>query len=219
MKKIILLLFVFVASTTFLAAQSFKPIGGEWGAEVNFTPFSSSPVNIEYIRLRKFINDNTAFRLGLFLGGEIRNPDNDPANDEKTTNQTLEINLLPGFEQHIAGTDRLSPYLGAELDLAFKFSKTNIEDDGRKESIEGAWTQLGSERGFFRIGVKALSGFDFYFSKSIYLGTEFGFGIEYIQQTDIEYKIGDLVINETPGGSFVQVGPTINGSIRLGYNF
>lgn len=212
MKKIILLC-VFVTSSSLLAAQDFKPVKGDWGAEVNFTPFSSSPISINYIRLRNFTEDNSAFRLGLFLGVNVQNP------AEDLTNTTVEINIRPGLEKHFEGTKRLSPYSGMELDLAYKFSKSAFDDGTNTATFEGAWNDNGFERGFIRFGVNTFAGFDLYIFKNLYLGTEFGFGFEYIKQLDIVEKSNDNEIGETKGGSTFRLGPNVNGAIRLGFNF
>lgn len=212
MKKIILLC-VFVTSSSLLAAQDFKPVGGEWGAEVNFAPFSSSPIGLNYLRFRNFTSDNSAFRLGVFVGANIENP------EEDLKNQTFELNIRPGFEKHLEGTNRISPYLGGELDLAFKTSKSEFDDGISEEIYEGAWSNFGLERGFKRLGLNAIVGVDIYVTKALYLGTEFGFGFEYIKQSDIVYSFDGVEVDETKGGSTFQLGPNVNSAIRLGFNF
>ncbi|MEQ9090114.1 MAG: BT1926 family outer membrane beta-barrel protein [Balneola sp.] len=212
MKKLIIFSFL-LACTSSLFAQDFKPLKDNWGAEVNFAPFSSSPISINYIRLRNFTDDNKAFRLGIFLGANFEKP------SEDITNQTIEINFRPGIEQHFEGTRRLSPYIGGELDLAYKYSKSEFDDDFNTATIEGAWTNFGTERGFFRLGANAITGVDFYIVKGLYLGTELGFGFEFIKQSDIVEKANGNEVDNTDGGSSFQLGPNVNGAIRLGFNF
>ena len=219
MKKITLILALVTFCSLSASSQDFKPVPGDFSAEVNFSPFSSTPINISYLRFRSFNAENRAIRLGVFLGFQHDKPDTDPNNDEETTNQTIELNIRPGLEKHFEGTDRLSPYIGGELDLAFKLSRSEIEDDGNETSIEGAWNQFGAERGFTRVGANLILGADYYIAKRVYLGTEFGFGFEFIKQSDIVFKIGSTEIDEEKGGSTFQLGPNVNSSIRLGFNF
>lgn len=218
MKKIITLCSILLAGFSLAKAQhaeklDLRPVQGDWGAEVNFSPFSSSPIGINYIRLRNFINDKTALRLGLFLGTNFENP------DEDLTNRTYEFNVRPGMEKHFEGTKRLSPYLGGELDLALKSSKSSFDDGTFERTIEGAWSDFGTERGFTRLGANAIAGVDFYILKGLYLGTEFGFGFEYIKQSDIVEKNNGNEVDAIDGGSTFQAGPNVNSAIRLGFNF
>ncbi|RNC85900.1 MAG: hypothetical protein ED557_03775 [Balneola sp.] len=208
------IILAFVYSSAF--AQEFKPKEGDWGAEVNFTPFSSSPININYIKIREFAKANKAIRFGLFIGAEFENTE---VGDEDVKNQTIELNLRPGYEFHYPGTERLSPYVGIEADLAIKLSKSVTGEGETEQELDGAWNLFGNERGFYRFGVNGLAGVDFYISPRLYLGTEFGFGFEYIQQSKIELTAGDTTISEEDGGSSFQLGPNVNGAIRLGFNF
>jgi hypothetical protein len=218
MKKILILFTILLTGLSVANAQQteqtlLKPIEGDWGAEVKFSPFSSSPIGINYIRLRTFTSNMKAVRLGVFIGANIENPSKD------LTNRTFEINVRPGLEKHFEGTRRLSPYIGGEIDLAFKSSKSSFDDGSTTATIKGAWTDFGAERGFFRAGVNAITGVDFYIAKGLYLGTEFGFGFEYVKQSDIVEKSNGNQLNKTKGGSTFQIGPNVNSAIRLGFNF
>lgn len=214
MKKLSVFVLIFIFCSITVKSQSLKPEKGDWVAEVNFAPFSSSPVSINYLRARKFIENKKALRLGLFLGADIQKP------DEDQKNTTFEINIRPGIEIHFDGTDKLSPYVGGELDLAFKKSGSTFDAPGAQEfTIEGAWSPFGLERGFYRLGLNAIAGADFYIAKQIYLGTEFGFGFEFIKQADIVEKFNDTVTNEEKGGSTFQLGPNFNSALRLGFKF
>ena len=217
MKKLIaLLVIIMCAGISGIKAQdfedqNFKPETGSWGAEVNFAPFSSSPISLNYLRFRNFTSDNSAFRLGIFVGVNVENP------DEDLRNQTFEFSIRPGVEKHFEGSRRLSPYIGGELDIAFKLSKSTFNDG--EGAVKGAWANNGQERGFNRLGANAIAGVDFYITKGLYLGTEFGFGLEYIKQADIVFENNGVELSETKGGSTFQLGPNVNSAIRLGFNF
>lgn len=218
-KGLLCLIIVCISTNIYGQEIPIKPQAGDISTEVNFKPFSGAPVSINYLRFRSFDENNRAIRLGVFLGVQYDKPDIEPDNDEELTNQTIELNIRPGIEKHYEGTDRLSPYIGGELDLAFKLSKSELKDEGTESSIEGAWNSFGSERGFVRFGANLVIGADYYIAKRLYFGTEFGFGFEFIKQADIISKIGNTEVDEEKGGSTFQLGPNVNSAIRLGFNF
>lgn len=109
------------------------------------------------------------------------------------------FSIRPGFEKHFAGTDRLSPYLGAEI--VFSSSKTKISRDtivasnftgtvydtsSVDLSVSAPWTTqtLGTSYGSKTFGVNLIAGMDYYFTKNLSLGAEFGFGFYSTKYTD-----------------------------------
>lgn len=190
-----------------------KPEAKSFTAEVNLNPFSSSPININYLRFRYFNSERSAIRIGFSIGVQNQTPAQD------ITRKTFEFNFRPGYEWHLPGTDRLSPYFGIEADLAVKTSSYKDADvDASLREVKGAWSENGTERGFTRIGFNTVVGADFYVTKRVYVGTEFGFGFQRTNFSDIKvmYDISD---NKIRGGSDFQLGPNFNSSIRLGFVF
>lgn len=190
-----------------------KPEAKNFTAEVNLNPFSSSPININYLRFRYFTSETSAIRIGFSAGLQKQTPAQD------VTRKTFEFNIRPGYEWHLAGTERLSPYFGVEADLAIKtssFEDTDVDAFVRK--ITGAWSESGTERAFTRIGLNAIIGADFYVTKRVYVGTEFGFGFQSTNFSDIEISNSDGD-DKIKGGSDLQLGPNFNSSIRLGFVF
>lgn len=219
MKK---LLFAIVAFSAFNMANAqeastsqenvYKPQGGDWNAELNFSPFSSSPISLNYLRYRKFLSNTSAMRLGVSLGYESEKPNK----DEILTDFTL--NLRPGFEEHFGGTDRLSPYIGGELDIAVKSVK--YEDTDQHATIKGAWNESGTNnRGFLRMGMNLIIGADYYVAKKLYIGTEFGYGFEIVNTADVKVEISGTNPDPIKGGNTFQLGPNFNSSLRLGFVF
>lgn len=190
-----------------------KPETKNFTAEVNLNPFSSSPININYLRFRYFTSPTSAVRIGFSISAHKQTPEKD------VTRKTFEFNIRPGYEWHLPGTERLSPYFGVEGDLAIKTSSFEDQDvDADTKKINGAWTATGVERGFTRIGLNAIIGADFYVTKRVYVGTEFGFGFQSTNFTDIEATYSSTY-EKIRGGSDLQVGPNFNSSIRLGFVF
>lgn len=216
MKKQLLILFLFVIMSIPALTQDTdrkKPETGDFSVEVNVNPFSSSPININYLRGRYFTSETSAVRIGFSVGMKKQTP------EEDVTQKTFEFNIRPGYEWHLAGTERLSPYFGIEADLAFKNSSfEDTDSDAYVEKIEGAWSTGGTERGFNRFGLNFIVGADFYVARRVYIGTEFGFGFQNIKYSDIKVTSPD---NEEPikGGTNFQLGPNFNSSLRLGFVF
>ncbi|MCA6408114.1 MAG: hypothetical protein IM575_03220 [Cytophagales bacterium] len=214
----VFVLFVFVGfSQDSLKTHSYKPNAKSFTAEVNFNPFSSSPISINYLRFRTFVNERQAFRFGVSIG--LRNQ----KAIENVTQSSFEINLRPGYEWHFKGTDRLSPYVGIDADFAIKSS--SFSDDrttqtrGSIKSISGAWDPNGTERGFTRFGANFLIGADYYIVKRLYLGLEIGYGFQVINSADISITPFVGTAPTTKGGSTFQLGSNFNSSLRLGFAF
>lgn len=191
-----------------------KPEAKSFTAEVNLNPFSSSPININYLRFRYFTSERSAVRIGFSVSAQKQTP------EEDVTRKTFEFNIRPGYEWHFEGTDRLSPYFGVEADFLTKTSFFEDADESASiQKIRGAWSSSGTERAFSRIGMNAIVGADFYVSKRVYLGTEFGFGFQNVSFSDIKITRDDASENKIKGGSEFQLGPNFNSSIRMGFVF
>lgn len=193
MKKVILSLTLALACISGAYAQ--KQTGGEKNLEVQFAPLGGSPISVAGIRFRSFNSENTAIRATFFFNSTS----NKTANTQpgKTTgsggqdvstpalydvNKSSNFTLRVGYEKHFAGTDRLSPYVGAEVGFG-RGSKTlereyygaNTAGDQNKVEKFSTWT-MSKKQGTTTIGINLLAGVDFYFADNIYLGAELGFG-------------------------------------------
>lgn len=186
-----------------------KGVAGDWSAEVNLAPWGSNPIRISGIRLRKF-KESSAIRLIVFTSHLTEKP------VEDFTRSYTEISLKPGIEKHFAGTDRLSPYIGGEVEIAFKTSRAEFTGGTSSFELQGGWDEFGTEQGYFRLGANFIIGCDYYFAKSLYLGTEFGFGFSHLKSSDLK---SDALAETIEGGTTFQVGPNANSSIRLGFLF
>ncbi len=205
--------------------SNYRPVGGDLTLEVQFEPFGEDPISINGIRGRVFTSQRTAWRINVFIGydsdTEITQQEVSDANlrELKDRTNTFSLNLRPGYEWHLKGTDRLSPYLGVEVDFAWQTSRFRTE---AQNGMEVNYTKFINDNGFIRFGLNAIAGFDYYFSKKIYLGTEMGYGASATRLLDRRVE-SDLPGFEEPdpenrGGSF-DLGPNVNVDIRLGYVF
>lgn len=203
MKKVILSFAL--ALTTVAGAFAQKQQGGEKNLEVQFAPLGGSPIGIDGIRLRLFNSDGTgAIRVRLGLGGtndqtvnaqsyEIGNTTVPELYD---TEKTFNFSIRPGYEMHFEGTDRLSPYVGAELIFAAG-SETLIREfqDGinaTDDADPAKWSTWEAERkrGTSTFGLNVVAGVDYYIADNLYLGAELGFGWQ-----NKKYKDQEIVVS------------------------
>jgi hypothetical protein len=244
MKKAITTAVLFFTACTFINAQDavseFKPAAGANNLELNFVPLNGKPIQLTYIRYRRFLSPTSAFRLGFGLSFSSTKADsvfasNVTANTTvKSTYKSTKMgwNIKPGYEKHFAGTNRLSPYIGAELDIAGQSSK-EVTPSGinAKDELTIVTEKNKNKGGFLRIGANVLAGFDCYITKHLYLGTEFGFGFQMVNYS--KYKMTTAypasyttLPTPDPGnpdpssqGKEMNVGPNFNSAIRLGFIF
>ena len=248
MKKIITTSALFLSVCTLTMAQDasdFKPAAKANNLELNFVPLNGKPIQLTYIRYRRFLSESTAFRLGIGLSYSSTKADS-VFNSNLTAGTTVSEdykkrqfgwNIRPGYEKHFAGTNRLSPYIGAELDLAGQSSKevtpTGLDAGGTTDQFVIQTDKNKNKGGFFRVGANVVAGFDCYITKHLYLGTEFGFGFQMVKYSD--HKMTTTYPSTYPAvtppavdpgnpdpssqGREVNFGPNFNSAIRLGYIF
>lgn len=216
-----------------------------WSAELNFNPFNGSlSLNNAngQIKFRKFYPNGNALRVAFTLGHKniktkLENVygSNPIKSSDHKTSTLLAVNI--GVEKHYKSTPRLSPYIGWEAGIGFRLANEKKDYNSSSQTIKGAWltqemvyngqnyyfTTNYVERGFFSLGAKVLTGFDFYMAKNFYFGYEVGFGIEYTRYSKI------TIANESdfPGQnsypdsdeSAWNFGPNLVNGIRVGYIF
>ena len=227
------ILFMFVCGAFVVNAQDFKPQGGAKNLELQFAPLGGSPISISGIRYRQFLSANSAFRVNFFVGyhNEVTNLDTArtvgiTGPELKDSKSSMTFNLRPGYEMHLAGTERLSPYFGGELDFAIKTSK---EVDQVAEMNSGGTAFEMKERvtkgknGSLRFGLNAVMGCDLYLVKNLYLGAEMGFGFSMEKPSDVKFSSNETGAPSVPDspqkGSTFDIGPNVIGQLRIGYIF
>lgn len=213
-----------VAITTAGFAQKFE--SGDKNLEVNFTPFGDSPIGINNIKLRLFNTDASAIRLSIGLSSLTERTATNLTTDMKTmmfdTESTFSFDISAGYEVHFAGTDRLSPYLGAEIAFAMQNQTMEMEYENFNNINSVETSTITGVEGFTAFGVNLLAGFDYYFADKLYLGSEIGFGFSVANLSDIE--VDDTIAEfEAPDaqeqGSLTNISPNFNSAIRLGFCF
>ncbi|MCB0772372.1 MAG: hypothetical protein KDB93_03270 [Flavobacteriales bacterium] len=238
MKRIVMAGTIILAAvaTTMDAQAQYRPAGGEKNLELMLAPLGGSPITMAGIKYRSFSSANKAMRLGVFLGFDNKTTILQDADSEakmlelKKKESSITIGVQPGIEKHLTGTERLSPYFGGYVDLSYtsktKKEETQLNLNNDRQEVGYDQTKTGS----LGIGVNAVAGFDYYIAKSIYVGTELGFGIA--TTMPMKNKTETVKANDTNDGtttdsgdgkkdnvSTFQVGPNVVGQLRLGWLF
>ncbi len=232
-------------------AHAQKQAGGEKNLQVLFAPLGGSPISINGISFRKFSADgSSAWRLNLFIGmsnktevtgqpvdtGSFSTGGAVPELDKKTSGMTFSIR--PGYEKHMAGTEKLSPYWGVEA--LFSMTTTKVETDNLSNNATTAspsatayqvlTTTKKGDGANTTIGINLIAGFDYFIAKNLHMGAEMGFGFSTTSMPDIESQRVDVtsateiaaVVKDNAKqkqGDSMQLGPNVVGQFKLGWLF
>ena len=237
MKRLLILFFVsgfFVSNAQEMGTTSneetdlstetiLKPVSGEKTLELQFAPFGDNSESLFGIKYRKFGPSGNAFRLTTnfqwLIDSEVTQPEGQGLAELKDVNSLVFISIKPGFENHFKGTERMSPYFGMEFDLAYQYTK--LKSDVQAGSVVRTDKYVNQD-GFLRVGVNFLFGFDYYFSKKVYVGSEVGFGLGYTYKLPLIFKSDQsgLDIDEAQNrGNAFALGTVFQGQLRFGYVF
>ena len=179
------------------------------------------------LRFRYFATENIAVRLSLgfssqkttmnFYETEIDISGNSGTYVSRMGTTTVGI----GGEYHFAGTEKLSPYAG--LDINFGMGKMTTEGD---QTDGTTWVATDyaeeSEQKTAGFGVGLVAGTDYYFAENFYLGVELGIGFnsynlnEGTSSTTLAGVTTVVTGNEMKQSGFSN---NVMGMFRLGWRF
>lgn len=225
----------FASFGQFEQTENLKFTPGNNSFELLISPFADSPIKFNEVKYRHFNSSNSAFRLTANVAHSASNVvsqaeiDSLDQKELRSKSSVFTINLEPGYEHHFAGTERLSPYIGGALGLGLRRTSeyNDVQVDNNVYYVKHTNGQqldgVGSDQmGYFSWGLNAFAGFDFYVTKNLILGTEFGLGFtqfNYLKakvKSDVE---GFAKPDAVKQGSSTSLAKGANGSIRLGFLF
>ncbi len=218
MKKFILSVFAVLFALSVVNAQDFKAQKGNVTADLGLFEggilSNNSPVSLNngMLKGRYFLSNELALRGALYT--QNRSTTEYPSTDITTKSYIKSLALSVGIEKHFAGTDRLSPYVGADLGISSSGTgeKTiNAADNSKNTETKG--------RGSFGINGNLFFGADYYIARHLYLGVEAGLAL-----TNTSTGKGSTTANGTT--TYSQKGPSIFslkadafGGFKLGFVF
>lgn len=252
MKKIIVVFAIlFTASLAVNAQQDtlrLKPVKGAWGFSMNITGLINNIVvennkdaNGNYLLFaRHYLKNNQALRMGLALNylNEGRNTEDSITNGAgnralqavDSSASRFDFTISIGLEKHLGTTRRLDPYVGGDLIIGrIGGTTTNINTETTDVTGTAKIQQVNQQDGGFTFGLGGVAGFNFFLSKNLSLGAEFGYAYIYqkrggaFSESIVETPVsGSQVTNFTNGvaeNSQTTLGATATGGIMLSFFF
>ena len=121
-----------------------------------------------------------------------------------------------GLEHHFGGTDRLSPYIGAELAIG--------SVSGSEKTVTKTSTTTTKDAPRFLFGGTLLLGADYYVAPHVYLGVEAGLDLKTTSlgkgSTTIVQNNGNTTVNESKATSSASEFATgVKAGFKIGFVF
>lgn len=251
MKNIAIAISLILATAFTVSAQEedrLKPVEGDWGFSLNISGIINNIViennkdSLNQYNLfgRHYLKDNLALRLGFgaaYLSNNAFNEDsvtiasgNRALETVDSTTSRFDFKVSVGIEKHLGTTRRLDPYVGADLSI-IRLGATKITSDLEQIDVTGTHKesttiQIDGGAGF---GLGAIAGFNYFLSKNLSLGVEFGYAFNYIKtggDFSRSNRIQPVSGTETSTSEFgkasvteTSIGATATGGIMLSFFF
>lgn len=224
MKKAVLSLTAIAAATALMAQKPTEGNASSLEVQMNLTG-NANTIVAPMLKYRYFLNSNMAIRFGLGLNTskEENNFSENPDGTGAKGTQVIKSSgwqIMPGFEYHFAGTDRLSPYLGLAIGIGGGKDTeewTNFDGDAYANGVSAK-----VESPYSMFGVGLLAGTDFYFAENFFVGAELGFLIDNTtikESTTTVSSGGTTNTIKTPEAKSSSMGFGETAAIRLGWRF
>lgn len=235
MKKFLLIAAIAVLGAANANAQ-YKPEKMTVTAELNYAPaIGSTDSNGNFsisegfclpeygAKFRLFLNENMAIRLKLGFDTKSTNnisyytdTDNKEQEEYEKSNVTT-FSLMPGFEYHFSKFERVSPYVGAEIGFLAGSSKVSLGENSENDDYNKVRVP------FSGFALNAVTGFDVYVCKGLYMGAELGLGYRYVSlgRSIIKTASGNQTTEDkgTSSSKENSFGFYANPSLRIGWCF
>ncbi len=225
MKKVLLIAGLVTLTATAFGQKATTDAPFSLEGLVNYNT-SSLSFTSPAVRARYFLSDNLALRLQVGIDNSTtkRTAYELPTGGQEGTYtyKSSMMNFGLGAEYHFKGTDRLSPYAGAQFNFGTGKDKLTTENyDSSTDAFTPNYTEEGSQ-GTLHIGGQIVGGVDIYLVQNLYMGVELGFVFGTTSLKEGEYTVTNAGVGATsklaPGkdGSFVT---SATAAFRFGWRF
>jgi len=246
------IVFTFLIASTFTVnAQSdtLKPVKGDWGFSLNISGIINN-ITVENNKdslgqynlfARHYLKNDLALRLGFGVAYTKNNTFNeDSVTIVSTGSRALQVQdssvsrfdfkVSVGIEKHLGKTKRLDPYVGGDLTI-LRIGSTNTDVNLDVTDVTGTYKEVTTNRvdGGFGFGLTGVAGFNYFISKNLSLGAEFGYGFIYSKAggdysnskniTPVSGDGTDTFSSGKVGQSQTIIGATPTGGIMLSFFF
>lgn len=198
------------------AAKTFKAGSERFGAEAGLSLGNGFSLNGGNLNFNYTLSDEWMVRLGF--GVTVDKTASKDEDGNKAHNTQSSFNIKPGIIYSFSGTDRLEPYVGLELVFGLDSSceYSNVKQDGATYERENKTRNS-------HFGANAVTGFNFYVAKDLYVGAEVGLGFVVTPQshkfgTDEEGKEYDSKDDKSKSHT-THISPNCTPSVRVGWKF
>lgn len=187
------------------ANLKYRTEAGRFGVEAGINLKDGFSVNGGLINANYTLTDKLTARLGFGLSvdrnyehndeiskGEMLGIEVDAENDSKDVRMETSMGVYPGISYSFKGTERLEPYVGAELAFGFNKLRTRESEDftNNKDSEDNYNTKTVTTDTDLFFGANGFTGFKFYLCKDLYVGAELSFGFttkpDHISNSEVE---------------------------------
>ena len=224
MKKIMILASALTLSGAMFAQKATKenPFSLEGQLSYNQSSLSFSAPSL---RMRYFLADDLAARVSLTLNNSSTKDfyyekDNNEGGEGTRTKGNSLVVLSLGAEKHFKGTDKLSPYVGA--DLSYGMGNTTEKWDKYNGLGYSSDYTRSDKNPISSIGLNLVAGTDYYFAENFYVGLELGLGFQSNSEKAGESTVttgGTTTTNLSAPGKSSNFGNNFIGNFRLGWRF
>ncbi|MDO4726779.1 MAG: BT1926 family outer membrane beta-barrel protein [Porphyromonadaceae bacterium] len=219
MKKIVVSALAVLFVLNVANAQENKPLQGNVTADLGiFTEgifnATKSPVSAldGVLKGRYFIMDAMAIRASFGLNTQTTKDTS--VKDVVTTDNRNSLHIGAGVEKHFEGTDRLSPYVGADLYIQSTTRKNTVDHltDNNLDVITKAAPVFG-------LGARLLFGADYYIAQHVYMGVEAGLDLQSTSVGRSSVTINGKTTTSEKVGSNFGLASNVFAGFKLGFAF
>ena len=191
-------------------AKNFKPGSERFGAEAGLSLGGGFGLNGGNLNFNFTLSDEWMVRLGFGVTVDKVSSKDEDDNKNHVTESTF--NVKPGIIYSFSGTDRLEPYVGAELVFGLN-STCNYSN----VKMDGATYERENKTRTSNFGANAVTGFNFY------VGAEVGLGFIVTPQshnfgTNDEGEEYDSKDDKSKSHT-THISPNCTPSVRVGWKF
>ncbi len=186
---------------------------------------SSLSFNAPSLRMRYFLADDLAARVSLSLNNSSTKDyyyelaDNKGGEGTEINKSSLTMISL-GAEKHFAGTDKLSPYVGA--DFVYGMGNNSAKWDKFDGAGYAADFTAAAKAPISMLGLNIVAGTDYYFAENFYVGLELGIGFQSMSEKASEFTFttgGTTTTTLSEPSKSSSFGNNFIGNARLGWRF
>ncbi len=186
-----------------------------------------APISFEVseIRMRYFLNSKlalrTKFAFDLMSSTDyVYNPMDPTVMPFTLESSASNFTLGLGIEKHFTGTDKLSPYIGAEVGFGISSNQVNGTNTYNGLDYSAGSTFSAETSGATQVYAGLIFGADYYIVPHVYIGAElaYGIGFESLGERTIYNSYSGTLIKNTLG-SAVGFGLQANPGVRIGLKF